>query len=112
MTHDSQLIAHFVTHKTQLSIKKDFKKDSIFGWIYGNLNLDLFIAEPTGIKLMKIDEEKKIFKEVKSISGKFNSFLYEPMTQTLVCFPTGDCKSVYTFFFDDESRSKSWFKGP
>lgn len=62
LTHDGHLIAHFVTHKTQLVIKKDFKKESMFGWIIGNPNIDFFIAEHSNIRLFKIDEEKKAFK--------------------------------------------------
>lgn len=112
MTHDGLLMAHFITHKTQLTLKKDMKKESIFGWIYGRDNIDLFIAEASGLRIMKVEEEKKSVKEVKSISGKFNSFLYEPNTQVLVCFPTGDCKTVQTFLFDEEFKTKSSFKGP
>ncbi len=32
--------------------------------------------------------------------------------QLLVAFPTGDCRTVNTYLFDDESKAKNWFKGP
>lgn len=54
MTHDGYLLAHFINHKTQLTLKKDLKKECIFGWIYGRDNIDLFIAEASGVRVMKI----------------------------------------------------------
>lgn len=43
-THDGLLYAHFINYKTQFVIKKDLKKESIFGWVFGRNNMDLFIA--------------------------------------------------------------------
>lgn len=34
------------------------------------------------------------------------------MSQVLVGFPVGDCKTVFTFLFDDDNKAKNWFKGP
>ena len=62
--------------------------------------------------MLKVDEEKKVFKQVKSVNAKYNSFLYDPLSQNLVGFPVGDCKAVYTFMFEDEGKAKNWFKGP
>lgn len=45
------------------------------------------------------------------MSGKFNSFLYNPVFQTLAVFPVGDCRTVHTLVFED-SRQKNWYKGP
>lgn len=80
--------------------------------MFGNAIVDLFVGENNLIRFYKIDEEKRGFKEVKVISGKYNSYLYEPTLQVLVGFPVGDCRSVHTFLFDDESRGKKYFKGP
>lgn len=74
-------------------------------------SLDLFIADHGAVKLYKVDEEKKSIKEIKSISGKYNSFLYSPLSQVLGIFPVGDCRYMHSLVFD-EDKSKGWFKGP
>lgn len=56
ITHDGNVVAHFVTQKTQLPIRKDVRKQGIFGWVYGRELLDLFIADCGGVRLYKIDE--------------------------------------------------------
>lgn len=112
LTCEGQLYAHFISGKTQFLLKKDVKKWILFNWVYGvSPAADLFLADGSGIKFYRADEDKKTLKETKAISGKWNSFLYEPKSQVLAGFPTGDCKSVMTFFFEEE-RAKSWFKGP
>ena len=45
------------------------------------------------------------------MSGKFNSFLYNPLSQVLAVFPVGDCRTVQTLIFED-NRQKNWYKGP
>lgn len=77
------------------------KSDILFDWVYGREAVEFFIADYTGVRMLKVDEDKKIFKEVKSVNAKYNSFLYDPLSQVLVGFPVGDCKTVYTFLFDD-----------
>ena len=112
LTYDGELYGHFISYKSQILIKKNVKSDILFDWVYRREAVEFFIADYTGVRMLKIDDEKKIFKEVKSVNAKYNSFLYDPLSQVLVGFPAGDCKTVYTFMFEDEGKTKSWFKGP
>lgn len=105
------MYGHFLTYKTQILIKKGIKKDILFDWVYAMDNIDLFIADGKEIRFMKVDEEKRSLKQIKSISGKYNSFLYDPLNQVLAVFPVGDCKLVYTYCFE-ENKAKNWYKGP
>lgn len=102
LTSDGYLYGHFITGKTQFVVKKGIKNWLLFDWVYGlSQHVDLFITDHSGIKFFKVEEEKKNFKEMKAISGKYNSVLYESKSQVIVVFPVGDCRSVYTFIFDE-----------
>ena len=84
-------------------MKKNIKSWVLFDWVYeaGN-NVDFFLVDSSGVKFYKVDEEKKSFKEMKSTSGKFNSALYDPITQVIAAFPVGDCRVLLTFLFDED----------
>ncbi|CAM6005794.1 unnamed protein product [Sphagnum balticum] len=80
-------------------------------WVYAvPAYCHFFVAEDAGIHLYKLDEEKKIAKEVKMLSGKYHCYLYEPISEFLVAFPYGDCDTANTFIFEP-SRGKNWFRG-
>ena len=63
LTHDGELYAHFISHKTQLVVKKHIKSEILFDFVYGKEQIDMFIAENSGVKLYKIDDEKKNFRD-------------------------------------------------
>ena len=112
LTSDGYLYGHFISGKTQFVMKKGVKSWILFDWVYeAGSNVDLFLVDHSGVKFFKVEEEKKNFKEMKSTSGKYNSVLYDPITQVIAVFPVGDCRVVLTFFFE-EDRQKNWFKGP
>ena len=79
LTSDGYLYGHFISGKTQFVMKKGIKNWLLFDWVYGLPQiLDLFLVDASGLKLFKVEEEKKKFNEVKSISSKINSALYDP----------------------------------
>jgi hypothetical protein len=110
LTTEGQLYAHFAATKTQILIKKDFKKIFLMECIYSaQQTAHLFIAEEGGIHLYRIEEEKKSIKEVKHLSGKYHCFLYEPFGELLVGLQYGDCELAYLFHFEPQ-KAKSWFR--
>jgi hypothetical protein len=110
LTIEGHLHAHFGSSKTQISIKKDFKKICLMDWIYSTpLTANFFVAEEGGIHFYRLEEEKKALKEVKHLSGKYHCYLYEPLTEFLVSFPYGDCDVAYIYYFDKD-RAKNWFR--
>lgn len=81
LTAEGQLCCGFLVSKVLVVIRKDVKKSILFDWVYGVGALcQFFVADEAGVRLYKVDEDKKSFKEVKSLSGKYNSFLYEPIS--------------------------------
>lgn len=110
LTAEGHLYAHFTASKTQVLIRKDLKKVFILDWVYSaQATFSFFLAEEGGVRLYRVEEEKKQVKEVKFLSGKHHCYLYEPFGEVLAAFPYGDCDFVNLFHFDSQ-RAKGWFK--
>ncbi len=63
LTAEGQFYAQFLVTKNQFLIRKQVKKPILFEWVYGVNNVfHFFVADETGVKLYKVDEEKKILK--------------------------------------------------
>jgi hypothetical protein len=57
-TADGQLNVYFASTKSQLEIKKDFKKIFLLEWLYSAQDTaSFFVAEETGIRFYRIIEE-------------------------------------------------------
>jgi len=56
LTQENYLYAHFAASKTQLQIKKDFKRIFLIDWIYSaQQTANFFIAEEGGVHIYRLD---------------------------------------------------------
>lgn len=91
-------------------MRKDVKKLFVMDWMYATQQTaSFFLAEDSGVRFYKVEEEKKSVKELKHLSGKYHCFLFEPFGEFLMGLQFGDCDIAYVFHLDPQ-RAKNWFR--
>ena len=62
LTAEGHLCCGFLVSKVMVVVRKDVKR-AVFDWVYGvGTVCQLFVADEAGVRLYKVDEDKKTIK--------------------------------------------------